>query len=82
MRQGMTKLDEAKSFLEEALREFERGVKDNNMTLVRDAGEKAWGAVVQATNDLFERRELPIPITHRERREYLEKLDNVGEGCR
>jgi len=82
MRQGMTKLDEAKSFLEEALREFERGVKDNNMTLVRDAGEKAWGAVVQATNDLFERRGLPIPITHRERREYLEKLEEVDPTVR
>ena len=37
----MTKLDEARSFLEEALREFGRGVKENNMTLVRDASEKA-----------------------------------------
>jgi len=41
--QRMTKLDEAKNFLEEALREFEKGVKENNTTLVRDAGEKALG---------------------------------------
>jgi len=78
----MTKLDEDRSFLEEALREFGRGVKENNMTLVRDASEKAWGAVVQATKGLFERRGLPMPTTHRERREYLEKLEEVDPRVR
>jgi exonuclease VII small subunit len=41
MNKRATRLDEAKSFLEEAFREFERGVKENSMTLVRDASEKA-----------------------------------------
>ncbi len=64
----MSILEEARKFLEEALKEFERGRRRKDTTLIRDASEKAWGAVVQATNNLFERKGLPVPRTHRERR--------------
>lgn len=67
-------IDEAKRFYQEALRELERGKKENNETILRDAGEKAWNAIVQATNFLFEKRGQVVPKNHYGRRKALVEL--------
>ena len=68
-------LAEAKRFHQEAMREFEKGKRDGDSAVIRDAAEKAWGAIVQATNELFEKRGMPLPRTHYERRRKLEELE-------
>jgi hypothetical protein len=67
-------IENAKRFYEEARKEFERGKRENDMIRIRDASEKAWNAMVQATNGLFENKGSPIPATHRERRRGLDEL--------
>ena len=68
-------LDQAKKFHQEAMREFERGKRESDATVIRDAAEKAWAAIVQATNELMEKKGLPIPRAHHERRRRLEELE-------
>ena len=68
-------LDQAKSFHQEAMKEFERGKRISDATVIRDAAEKAWGAIVQATNELFEKRGISPPRSHHERRRRLEELE-------
>lgn len=68
-------IKEAKKFYEEAIKDFQRGKKEDKLILIQDASEKAWGAIVQATNELFDKKGIPIPRTHRERREFLDKLE-------
>jgi hypothetical protein len=71
-------LTDAKMFYQEATKEFERGKADGNEFIVRDAAEKAWNAMVQATNHLRQRSDMPIPDTHREMRRLLAELENQG----
>jgi len=52
-------VSEAKKFLEAALIEFERGEKEKSDVIIRDAAEKAWNAVLQATNALLIGRGFP-----------------------
>lgn len=69
---------EAREFLQEARAEFKRGEEENNIILMREACEKAWGATVQAINALFVKMNLsPLPKTHRERRLKLQKLEKA-----
>ena len=67
-------LEEARKFLREAEEEFERGKRDSDPVRIRDAAEKAWNCVVQATNALFEKKGLPVPQSHFDRRKGLAKL--------
>ncbi len=46
-------LAEAKAFLDEAIAEFQQGEESNNLIIMKDACEKAWGGVIQALNALF-----------------------------
>lgn len=68
-------LDEAREFYEEARREFMEGKRENNLVKLRDASEKAWGAVVLAIHELFEKRSIPIPKSHKGRRDFLRELE-------
>ena len=56
-----------------------RGLKENNHIKMCDASEKAWISVVLATNELFAKRNVPIPKSHRERRERLRELEKQDE---
>jgi uncharacterized protein (UPF0332 family) len=67
-------IEEAKKFYEKAVEEFEKGKKEGDMVKIRDASEKAWNAIVQATNALFEKRGMKIPRSHAERRNGLDEL--------
>lgn len=68
-------LDIAKRFYKAALRELYRGKKARDDTKIRDAAEKAWNAVVQATNYVFEQANLDVPSSHYDRRKGLIKLE-------
>jgi hypothetical protein len=46
-------LEDAKSFFSRGAEELEQGLKLNDSYKVRDAAEKLWNAVVQATNALI-----------------------------
>ncbi len=69
-------LYEARKFLDSALKEFERGVKEGRDETIRDAAEKAWNATIQATTALlitrgFEEERIK---TYRQKRLALEEL--------
>ncbi|MCR6692635.1 MAG: PaREP1 family protein, partial [archaeon YNP-LCB-003-016] len=62
-------------FYEESVREFEEGVKENNSYKIRDSAEKAWNAVIQATNALILKFSGKLPSSHWERRKMLRELE-------
>jgi len=66
---------EAKNLLTEAEREFDRALKEKEKILFRDTSEKAWLAVVEATNSLFLTRGITQPKSHWERRRRLDELE-------
>ncbi len=61
-------IEEAREFYGEAQREFVEGKRENDLIKLRDASEKAWGAVVLGTHELFAKRSIPIPKSHKGRR--------------
>ena len=70
-------LDVARTFLHTAREELEEGFAANNYVTVRDGAEKAWNAVVQATDHAMRvrgRTPLPGRDSHRDRREFLESI--------
>jgi HEPN domain-containing protein len=69
--------EDALKFYEESLREFEEGVKESNPYKIRDAAEKAWNAVVQATNALLLKLMGKLPSGHWERRRMLRELERM-----
>jgi hypothetical protein len=74
------KLSDAWSFLEAAKREFSESKGDP--VKVRDAAEKAWNAVVQATDALIYALTGVRPMSHYERRVALRDLERRFEGAR
>ena len=72
---GRQYLDTAKRFYKAALRELHRGRRARDDTKIRDAAEKAWNAVVQATNYVFEQAGLAVPSSHYDRRKGLIELE-------
>jgi hypothetical protein len=70
-------LESAMALYEEAVRAFERGRRSEDPKAIREAAEKAWGAIVQATNSLIEKRRLPVPHTPAERRARLADLERL-----
>ena len=70
-------LEDARNLFYEAIKELERGKGAEDTYALRDAAEKAWGAMVQATNALIRKRGFPQPKTHRERRILLSTLEQL-----
>jgi hypothetical protein len=70
-------MDDSMRFVEEALKEFKVGVENNDAIRIRDAAEKAWNAVVQATNALILYYLGKTPSSHWERRHLLRELERV-----
>jgi len=70
-------MDDSIRFVEEALKEFKVGVENNDTIRIRDAAEKAWNAVVQATNALILYYLGKTPSSHWERRRLLRELERV-----
>src|SRR3990170_4457240 len=70
-------LDVARTFLQTAREEVEQGFRANDYVKVRDGAEKAWNAIVQATDHAMRvlgRTPLPGRDSHRDRREFLEGI--------
>jgi hypothetical protein len=70
-------IDDSVKFIEEALKEFKVGVENNDAIRIRDAAEKAWNAVVNATNALILYYLGKTPSSHWERRRLLRELERV-----
>ncbi len=68
-------IEDAKTFLKEAIKEFESGIGENNHYKIRDSVEKAWNAVIQASNALILKFMNKIPSSHWERRRLLRELE-------
>ena len=67
--------EDARRFFEESIKEFEEGVRENDPYKIRDSAEKAWNAVVQATNALILKFSGKLPSSHWERRRVLRELE-------
>jgi hypothetical protein len=70
-------MDDSMKFVEEASKEFKVGVENNDAIRIRDAAEKAWNAVVQATNALILYYLGKTPLSHWERRHILRELERA-----
>jgi uncharacterized protein (UPF0332 family) len=70
-------MDDSVKFIEEALKELKVGVENNDAIRIRDATEKAWNAVVQATNALILCYLGKTPSSHREGKRLLRELERV-----
>src|SRR3972149_776400 len=73
-------LDIARAFLQAARSELEEGLTENNYVKVREAAEKAWNAVVQATDHAMNAHgRIPGPgaFAHRSRRTFLEGVGRM-----
>lgn len=72
-----TLLEVARTFLATARQELDEGLSTNDSVKVRDAAEKAWNAVVQATDHAMRghgRVPLPGRDAHTARRDFLEQI--------
>ena len=70
-------LEVARFFLQTGRAEVEEGLQRGDQVRVRDGAEKAWNAVVQATEHLMRSRgrtPVPGPYGHRDRRDFLEEV--------
>ncbi len=68
-------ISDARKFIEEAIEEFQKGIREGNVMAIRDAAEKAWNAVVQASNALVLKFMGKVPSSHWERRRLLRELE-------
>ncbi|RLE54854.1 MAG: hypothetical protein DRJ40_09750 [Thermoprotei archaeon] len=68
-------ISDARKFIEEAIEEFQKGTREGNVMAIRDAAEKAWNAVVQASNALVLKFMGKVPSSHWERRRLLRELE-------
>ena len=66
----------AKKFHQDALAEFTSAGANGQDTKIRQAAEKGWGAVVQATNHLLEKQKFKVPRGTRRRLELLLELED------
>ena len=64
----------ARKFHQQALAEFASANSDD--TKMRQAAEKGWGVVVQATNHLLEKRKIKVPRGTQKRLERLIELED------
>ncbi len=68
-------IEEAKLFLEKAREEYVKARQAGDVLAIRDAAEKAWNAIVQATNALVLHYTGKLPTSHFERRKLLRELE-------
>ncbi|MGB9704351.1 MAG: hypothetical protein ACPL3C_02790 [Pyrobaculum sp.] len=67
-------IEDAEAFARAAEGEFGEAVAKGDRILMRDAAEKAWDAVVQATNALILALAGKVPMSLYERRAMLREL--------
>ena len=75
-------LDDAKTLYAEAFHELERWEQTQDATILRDAAEKAWGAVTQAANELLDSYGHKVPSGTGIRRSGLHALERQDRRLR
>jgi hypothetical protein len=80
----MNKADKVNIFLQNAFgffmrcsKEIDEGHKLNDQLKIRDATEKLWNAIINATNTLILKELDVVPASYWERRKLLEKLEDL-----
>lgn len=75
-------LDDAKVLYQQALNELERWEQTQDTVLLRDAAEKAWGAVTQAANEVIDAHGHRVPSGTGARRQELHNLERQNRSLR
>jgi hypothetical protein len=77
----MNKTDKVNIFLQNALdffmrssKELDEGLRLNDQLKIRDAAEKLWNAIINATNALILKELDVVPASHWERRKLLDGI--------
>lgn len=71
-------IKEAEEFATAAEKEFNEAIKESDEIQIRDSAEKAWNAIVQATNALIIAFTGKTPMSHYERRVMLRELEKTN----
>ena len=77
-----TLIELSKDFYKRAIEEFREAISKDDVIGIRDSSEKAWNAVVQATNALILALINKLPASHFERRKILRQLEKEYEEIR
>jgi hypothetical protein len=75
-------LDDARTLYNEALHELERWEQTKNPAILRDAAEKAWGAVTQAANEVISAAGQEVPSGTGARLRELTRLERQARQLR
>ncbi len=75
-------LDGARKLYAQSLKELGEWERTRDQTILRDAAEKAWGAVVLATNEVLEARGRRVPSGTNARRDELDALERKDRRLR
>ncbi len=75
-------LEDARKLYQHALQELRQWQEDGDETLLRDAAEKAWGAVSQAANELLDAHDRKVPSGTHARRDELNALERQNRRLR
>ena len=68
-------LDDAKAMYRHAMLELETWRQSEDEIVLRDASEKVWGAITQATNELLQAYDRPVPSGTGARRSGLNAIE-------
>jgi len=75
-------LDDARALYAHALRELTDWRHSQDEVMLRDAAEKTWGAVTQATNELLQAYDRPVPSGTGARRSSLNAIERQNRNIR
>ncbi|MCI0437800.1 MAG: hypothetical protein L0177_01560 [Chloroflexi bacterium] len=75
-------LEDARKLYQHALQELRQWQEERDETLLRDASEKAWGAVSQAANELLDAHGRKVPSGTHARRDELNALERQNRQLR
>jgi hypothetical protein len=75
-------IEDAKTLYNQALQELARWEQTQDLTTLRDAAEKAWGAVTQAANEVIDTYGRVVPSGTGARRQELAGLERQDRQLR
>ena len=75
-------LEQARTWYKDAVNDFRAGLRKEEDVLLRNAAEKGWNAVVQATHALLEQFGIAAPLGERERRQGLLEIEKGDRDIR
>jgi hypothetical protein len=75
-------IEDAKTLYNKALQELQRWEQTQDLTTLRDAAEKTWGAVTQAANEVIDAYGRVVPSGTGARRQELARLERQDRRLR